>query len=270
MQPGATLVLGETDPELLEIFEARDPGRVVLRDRDFAVRSPAARARRARWSTSTTPTGRYDELFLPLHGAHQADNAAIALTAAECFLGERIAEDIVAEAFASVRSPGRLEVVGRQPLLLLDGAHNVAGAQALRRARSTRSSRPRPRTLVVGLLREKEPHEMLEALGATSVGDGAPVRLVCTRRAEPARARPDGGRERGDGPRLSTDDQIDVCDSDSGGGGPGAGGHARRRSGDRDRIALHRRCRPLRPGPGPLSPVAVSRIWAATNVLRHE
>jgi dihydrofolate synthase/folylpolyglutamate synthase len=211
VQPGATLVLGETDPELVPIFEARGPGRVVLRDRDFAVRAQRL-AIGGRVIDIETPTGRYDELFLPLHGAHQADNAAIAVTAAECFVGERIGEDIVAEAFASVRSPGRLEVVGRQPLLLLDGAHNVAGAQALVRALDEEFATA-ARTLVVGLLREKEPHEMLEALGVqATVGDGAPVRLVCTRPPSPRALDPmevaNAAMDLG-----VTDDRIDVCDS---------------------------------------------------------
>ena len=65
---------------------------------------------------------------MPLHGSHQADNAAIALAAVEAFTDMSLPPDLVAAAFAEVRSPGRLEVVRRKPLVLLDGAHNVAGA----------------------------------------------------------------------------------------------------------------------------------------------
>ena len=78
-------------------------------------------------------------------------------------------------AFARVQSPGRLELVGRHPLVLLDGAHNVAGAEALRHA-LTEEFAPAARTLVVGLLREKEPHDMLRALGLDDV-----EQLVCAR-----------------------------------------------------------------------------------------
>ena len=81
-----------------------------------------------------TPEAAYPDVFLSLHGAHQGDNAAIALATAETFVGAPLPSEVVAEAFATVQSPGRLEVVGRHPLVLLDGAHNVAGAQALRRA----------------------------------------------------------------------------------------------------------------------------------------
>jgi len=79
--------------------------------------------------------GGYDEIFLPLHGAHQAGNASTALAAVEAFFGasDRGTLDVEAlrEGFAQVTSPGRLEIVRRGPTVLLDGAHNPAGAAAL-------------------------------------------------------------------------------------------------------------------------------------------
>jgi dihydrofolate synthase/folylpolyglutamate synthase len=79
--------------------------------------------------------GVYDGIVLPLHGAHQAGNAATALAAVEAFFGAgdrgQLDLDAVREGFASVTSPGRLEVVRRGPTVLLDGAHNPAGAAAL-------------------------------------------------------------------------------------------------------------------------------------------
>lgn len=80
--------------------------------------------------------GEYPEVFLPLYGAHQAHNAAVALAAVEAFFGvgsehARILDiDTVRTAFASVTSPGRLEVVRRSPTVVLDAAHNPAGARA--------------------------------------------------------------------------------------------------------------------------------------------
>ena len=81
--------------------------------------------------------GTYDGIVLPLHGAHQAGNASTALAAVEAFFGAgtggrgRLDIDVVREGFAQVTSPGRLEVVRRGPTVLLDGAHNPAGAAAL-------------------------------------------------------------------------------------------------------------------------------------------
>ncbi|WP_051950693.1 bifunctional tetrahydrofolate synthase/dihydrofolate synthase [Actinacidiphila yeochonensis] len=78
--------------------------------------------------------GEYPDVFLPLHGEHQAHNAAVALAAVEAFFGvgsvhQRTLDlDTVRTAFAAVTSPGRLEVVRRSPTVLLDAAHNPAGA----------------------------------------------------------------------------------------------------------------------------------------------
>ena len=172
VKPGSTLVLGETDPDLVPIFTDRGAARVFLRDADFGVRSNVP-AFGGRMLELYTPGARYADVFVPLYGAHQGDNAAIALAAAEAFVGAPLDEDAVRGAFSRVRSPGRLELVGRQPLVLLDGAHNVAGAEALRNALAEEFA-PSARTLVVGFLREKDPREMLEALG---LDDAA--QLVC-------------------------------------------------------------------------------------------
>ncbi len=178
VKPGATLVLGETDPALVPLFEERGAARVVRRGVDFGVGSQRL-AVGGRLIDIYTPGAAYTDLLLPLHGAHQADNAAIALTAAECLLGAQLDAELVAEVFAAFRSPGRLEIVGRQPLVLLDGAHNIAGARALRTALADEFVAA-SRVYVVGLLREKDPREMLEALGVS-----ATERIVCCRPPSP-------------------------------------------------------------------------------------
>ena len=76
--------------------------------------------------------GHYDDLFLPLHGKHQASNAAAALIAVEAFFGEQDLDiDAVRRAFASLTSPGRCEIIHRDPTIILDAAHNPHGAQAI-------------------------------------------------------------------------------------------------------------------------------------------
>ncbi|MEL3947548.1 MULTISPECIES: bifunctional tetrahydrofolate synthase/dihydrofolate synthase [Streptomyces] len=80
--------------------------------------------------------GEYEEVFLPLHGEHQAHNAAVALAAVEAFFGigaqhaRPLDIETVRKAFTTVSSPGRLEVVRRSPTVVLDAAHNPAGARA--------------------------------------------------------------------------------------------------------------------------------------------
>ncbi|MEO6714157.1 MAG: cyanophycin synthetase [Mycobacteriales bacterium] len=79
--------------------------------------------------------GVYDDILLPLHGRHQAHNAACALAAVEAFFGagpdRQLEIEAVRAGFAAVTSPGRLEIVRRGPTIVLDAAHNPAGAAAL-------------------------------------------------------------------------------------------------------------------------------------------
>jgi dihydrofolate synthase/folylpolyglutamate synthase len=172
VKPFSTLVMGDVEPELRDIFTSRGPERVVARGTDFGVRTNSL-AHGGRLLDLYTPYSDFHDLYLSLHGAHQADNAAAAITAVECFLDAPLPTDVVTEVCGNARSPGRLEVVGHQPLVLLDGAHNVAGANRLRVALDEEFP-DTGRVYVVGMLSQKEPHEMLEALGALDAGT-----LVC-------------------------------------------------------------------------------------------
>ncbi|OEV02916.1 dihydrofolate synthase [Streptomyces oceani] len=86
--------------------------------------------------------GEYEDLFLPMHGAHMAHNASVALAAVEAFFGvgsepsRSLNTEVVREAFGSVSTPGRLELVRSSPSVVLDAAHNPAGAQATAAAMS--------------------------------------------------------------------------------------------------------------------------------------
>lgn len=78
--------------------------------------------------------GEYNDLFLPLHGAHQASNAATAIAAVEVFAGEsKLDEEVVREALVNATSPGRCEIIMRNPTVIIDAAHNPHGAQSLKR-----------------------------------------------------------------------------------------------------------------------------------------
>lgn len=181
--PGSTLVLGETDPDLVGRFLDRGAARVLRRGVDFGVTSNSL-AHGGRLLSLSTPEDAYTDILLPLHGAHQADNAALALAATEAFTGAPLPADVVENAFAATSAPGRLEVVGHQPLVVLDGAHNVAGARAMLAAISEEFA-PGPRTLLVGLLREKDAREMLDALDA-----GSAEQIVCARPPSPRAMEP--------------------------------------------------------------------------------
>lgn len=78
--------------------------------------------------------GTYDDLYLPLYGAHQGHNAALAIAAVESLIGggeQALATHVVAEGLAEVTSPGRLQLVGVAPTVLVDSAHNPHGARSL-------------------------------------------------------------------------------------------------------------------------------------------
>jgi dihydrofolate synthase/folylpolyglutamate synthase len=112
--------------------------------------------------------GEYEEVYLPLFGAHQAQNAATALAAVEAFLGAGAAtgpidQETVRAAFAAVRSPGRLERVRTSPTVLVDAAHNPAGMAAT--VEAVRESFDFTRLVgVVGVVHGKDVEGMLREL----------------------------------------------------------------------------------------------------------
>jgi len=139
IKPGAVAVLAQQPVPAAEVLLRRavSVGASVLREgiefgvvnRDLAVGGQRLDLRGLR--------GDYTDILLPLFGAHQAGNAAVALAAVEAFAPAAddggpgpLGQEIVREGFASVRSPGRLEVVRRSPLVIVDAAHNPAGMAA--------------------------------------------------------------------------------------------------------------------------------------------
>lgn len=128
--------------------------------------------------------GAYDEVFLPLYGAHQAQNAALALAAVEAFLGgkEPLEAGLVREAFADVTSPGRLEIIRRSPSIVLDAAHNPHGAAALVEAIED-SFRFSPLIGVIAVMADKDYEGLLAEL------EPVLAHVVCTQNST-ARALP--------------------------------------------------------------------------------
>ena len=133
IKPGARVVLAHQQPEALAVLiqAADDAGAtVLLPGTDYEVISRGL-AVGGQVVTMRVADHVYEEVFLNLHGRHQADNAALAVAAVRALLGRNPEPDLVTEAFAQVHSPGRLEVIGRHPLTLADAAHNPHGMQAL-------------------------------------------------------------------------------------------------------------------------------------------
>ncbi|QUH00990.1 bifunctional folylpolyglutamate synthase/dihydrofolate synthase [Saccharopolyspora erythraea] len=132
--------------------------------------------------------GVYDEIFLPLHGEHQARNAALALAAVEAFFGagaeHQLDVEAVRDAFAGVITPGRLERVRAAPSVLVDAAHNPHGARALAEALSSEFSFRRL-VAVVGVLGDKDVRGVLAEL------EPVVEEVVLTRNSSPRAMDPD-------------------------------------------------------------------------------
>jgi dihydrofolate synthase / folylpolyglutamate synthase len=172
IEPGSRVVVGEMAPDLVDIVVTRaeelGAESVWVAGRDFGVASNLV-AVGGRLVTLWTPGGRYEDVLVPLHGAHQGLNASVALAAAEAFFGDALAPDLVEEAMAAVRVPGRLEVLGRRPLLLVDGAHNAAGMAALGQALEEEFAVDGTAVAVVGMLSGRDPSAMLAPLASAGV-----------------------------------------------------------------------------------------------------
>jgi dihydrofolate synthase / folylpolyglutamate synthase len=164
VKPGSHLVLGETSPDLRPVFTAEGPATTWVRDEDFGVVTDRL-ALGGHVVDLRTPHGMLEEVFLPLHGAHQAQNAAVAVAAVEAFFDRPLDPGVVAEAFADLRIPGRFEVVHRAPLLVLDGAHNPDGARAAAATLADEFDVAGTRRWVIGPLAGRDVDELLEAFG---------------------------------------------------------------------------------------------------------
>ncbi len=127
IEPTSAAVIGETEPEIVEVLDTPPAAVRLHRGVDFETAGNQL-ALGGRLVEIRTPTTIYPDVFVPLHGAHQGDNASIALTAAEAFFAAPLSEEVVTEGFGNVVMPGRFEVLGYQPLVVVDGAHNPVGA----------------------------------------------------------------------------------------------------------------------------------------------
>jgi dihydrofolate synthase/folylpolyglutamate synthase len=176
IKAGASVVLAEQSPEVAAVVleRAAEVGARVARegiDYGVADRVPAIGGQLLALQGLR---GTYDEVFLPLHGAHQAQNAATALAAVEAFVGEDpLDAGVVREAFAQVTSPARLEIIRRSPTILLDAAHNPHGAAATANALED-SFTLDPLVGVMGLMTDKD-HE-----GVLAAFEPVLAAVVCT------------------------------------------------------------------------------------------
>ena len=185
VKEGKVAVVREQPPEALAVLERRCEEQIatmLLEDREWGLEQRTA----AVGGQALTVRGlhaSYDELILPIHGEHAARNAAAAIAAVEALLERELDADVVRSAFAGVTSPGRLEVVGRRPLVVLDGAHNPAAAEALAIALPETFAGDRLH-LVMAVFEDKDLDGIVEAVAP--LADAGYATAVDSVRARPA------------------------------------------------------------------------------------
>ncbi|WP_410811427.1 bifunctional folylpolyglutamate synthase/dihydrofolate synthase [Micromonospora sp. 067-2] len=169
IHPGATVITAAQEEEAAQplLERSADVGATLAREgTEFGVLSRAIAVGGQVLSLQGLG-GVYDEVFIPLHGAHQAQNAAVALAAVEAFLGagarRQLDIEAVREGFAATSSPGRLERVRNAPTVLLDGAHNPHGMTATVKALQEEFAFSKL-VAVLGVLADKDAAGLLELL----------------------------------------------------------------------------------------------------------
>ena len=220
VKPGATAVLGDADAATLElqaeIATRNGATQVWLRGRELTLgRNDLAVG--GRLCAISTPLGAHDDVFVSLHGAHQGANALCAIAAVEAFGGVALGDDALGT-LGAVTVPGRLEVLGSSPTLVVDTAHNPAGTRVLADALTEAFGVDGRVRCVVGALSSRDPVALLaplaalvdvayccepsspRALPATAVADAA------TQMGIDARAQPD--------PARALDEALEDADED--------------------------------------------------------
>jgi len=167
-RPDAIAIVATTNAIVVEIAQrkAEELGAALwlLGEQFTLVRNELALGGRA--ITLNTPYEYYDEILVSLHGIHQGVNAATAIVAAEAFLGRALGEEVVVSTLAKARMPGRMELISRKPMIVVDGAHNPAGVKALVATLDGAFHVTGERRCVLGMLTGREIDDMVEPLVA--------------------------------------------------------------------------------------------------------
>ncbi len=178
VKDGSFLVLGEPDAELRPIFEAavgHDPNRIWVVGEDFEAQGNQV-AVGGRLVDVRTPGGLLDGLFVPAHGEHQGVNAALAIAAVEAFFARPLEAEVAQAGFMRTRLAARFEIVGRSPLIVVDGAHNPDGAATVLETLNEDFDVIGRRILVIGMLAGRDPEQFLDAVGVRT----ADLVIACT------------------------------------------------------------------------------------------
>lgn len=196
IKPLAEVVTAEQDPEALaEILRSVEltESQLSLEGTDFGLVS-AEVAVGGQLITVRGRAGTYPDLFLPLFGDHQGRNAALAIAAVESFLGrgsQALVPEILTDGLASASSPGRLQVIAREPLVIVDAAHNPHGARSLAEALPKYFDLDEI-AFVTGILEDKDAGGVIRELAVLADADRARIGAWFPTASHSERAMPAG------------------------------------------------------------------------------
>ena len=148
------VVSNAQEPNVERILRDRAQQACFVSGTDFALIEASVDGFGTRFSVQGS-FGSYPQLWMPIIGSHQSENAATAIVAVEQFLGRAIADEVLRSALADTVSPGRMHVISKDPLVVLDGAHNPPGIQSFRRTLEEHFGAPKA-IGVVGMLADKD------------------------------------------------------------------------------------------------------------------
>lgn len=157
------VINGESSPELVAVITGNQHREKWQRHQDFDVVADRL-AVGGRLVDLATPFGSHQEVFLPVNGAHQAHNAAIAVAAAEAFFGRQLDTEVISEAFQQLQLPARFEIVQRQPMIIIDGAHNPPAASVVAQTLFEDFVNEQQPVLVMGANKPRDPLAFFDAL----------------------------------------------------------------------------------------------------------
>ena len=168
VKSGSDVVVGSMDDSLVDLVRAEQPARIFRLGHEIQL-TEVRRALGGHLVDVVTPWAEHTDVFVPLHGGGQVDNAAMAIATVEAFFDRPMESDIVRLAIASTLAPARVDVVAHRPLVVIDGAHNRDAVEHLVDALEGELSVAGTRICVVGMLAGRDPLDVLEPLAALGV-----------------------------------------------------------------------------------------------------
>lgn len=185
IKPESVVVCGDTDTAVRDICRQQVSQSMLERDVHFSVRSSRL-AVGGRVYDFETHRKLYKDIYIPLHGEHQGSNASLAICAVEAFFSSELPDNVVEDTMSEIVVPGRFEIAQRQPMVVLDCAHNVDAAHVLLETLQKDFHTSGKRIFVLGMQTGRDIAGFLQALINTSSDDHLIVCTAPTDRAVPA------------------------------------------------------------------------------------